>query len=98
MAKNLTEALAALTEAASGKTSRVHKSLPGPLIPPRIPARTGASKPIAAAAVGDSWKPKGEKTLITSDGLFSIYFPETIESIIGGKVITVGAIKTETPA
>ncbi len=99
MAKDLTEALAALTEAASGKTSRVDKSLPEPRIPPAILARTGASKPVAAAAAaGDSWTLKGENTIITSDGLFSIYFPETLESIIGGKVITVGAIKTETPA
>lgn len=97
MAKDLTEALAALTEAASGKTSRVDKSLPDPRIPPAIPARTGASKPIAAAAVGDAWTPKGEKIWETSDGLFSIYFPETLESTIEGKIVTIGAIKTEVP-
>ena len=52
----------------------------------------------AAAAAGDSWTLKGENTLITSDGLFAIYFPETLEATIGGKVVTVGAIKTEAPA
>ena len=97
MAKDLTEALAAMTEAASGKTSRVDKSLPDPRIPPAIPARTGSSKPIAAASVGDAWTPKGEKIWETSDGLFSIYFPETLESTIEGKIVTIGAIKTEAP-
>lgn len=99
MSKDLTEALHALTVAASGKTSRVDKTLPEARVPSSIPARTGASGPIAAAAAaGDSWTLKGENTLITSDGLFAIYFPETLEANIGGKLVTVGAIKTEAPA
>lgn len=93
MAKDLTEALAALTEAASGKTSRVDKSLPDSRIPPAIPSRTGASKPIASAASGDSWTLKGAKTVTSTDGVFTLYFPETIESTLENKVITVGAIK-----
>ena len=97
MAKDHTEALHALTEAATGQTSRVDKTLPGPRVPPAIPARTGASGPISAAASGDSWELKGEKTWETSDGLFSIYFPETLEATIGGKIITLGAIKTVAP-
>jgi len=43
MSKDLTEALHALTVAASGQTSRVDKTLPEPRVPSSIPARTGAS-------------------------------------------------------
>lgn len=98
MAKDLTEALHALTQAATGQTSRVDKTLPGPRVPPSIPARTGASGPIAAAATGDSWELKGEDTITTTDGLFTIYYPETLESTIQNVIITIGATKKVTPA
>lgn len=104
MAKDLTEALAALTEAASGKTSRVDKSLPDPRIPPAIPARTGSSKPILAQGMsGTGFELAAEKTIATSDGLFTIYFPKTIKATVSGaidgvqttSVVTVGVIKEE---
>lgn len=49
MAKDLTEALQALTEQAAGQTSRVDRTLPTARVPPAIPARSGSSGPIAAA-------------------------------------------------
>jgi hypothetical protein len=98
MARDLTEALRALTDkATSGQTSRVDKALPERANPPAIPARSGSAGPVTTAAVGDSWELKGEKTWATSDGLFTIYFPETLESAIGGKTLTIGAIKAVTP-
>lgn len=97
MAKDLTAALQALTEQAAGQTSRVDRSLPAARVPSAIPARTGASGPISAVSSGDSFALKGEKTIASSDGLFTLYFPETLEATIGGKVVTLGAIKTVTP-
>lgn len=96
MAKDLTEALRALTEAGAGQTSRRDTRLPDVTARPNIPQRTGSAGPKYAATSGDSWALKGEKTMATSDGLFTIYYPETLESTIGSKVITIGAIKTET--
>lgn len=97
MAKDLTEALQALTEQAAGQTSRVDRTLPTARVPPAIPPRSGSSGPITAVDNGDSFALKGEKTIASSDGLFTLYFPETLEATIGGKVVTLGAIKTETP-
>lgn len=97
MAKDLTAALQALTEQAAGQTSRVDRTLPTARVPPAIPARSGSSGPITAAAAGDSFTLKGEKTVASSDGLFTLYFPETLEATIGGKVVTLGAIKVATP-
>jgi hypothetical protein len=97
MAKDLTEALRALTEQSGGLTSRVDKTLPAPRVPSAIPARSGASGPISSATGGDAWELKGEKTWATTDGLFTLYMPETLKSNIGGKLITIGAIKTEAP-
>jgi len=97
MAKDLTAALQALTEQASGQTSRVDRSLPAARVPSAIPPRTGASGPKSTVANGDSFALKGEETIASSDGLFTLYFPETLEATIGGKVVTLGAIKVVTP-
>lgn len=97
MAKDLTAALQALTEQASGQTSRVDRALPSARVPPAIPPRSGSSGPITAVDNGDSFALKGEKTIASSDGLFTLYFPDTLEATIGGKVVTLGAIKTATP-
>lgn len=97
MAKDLTSALQALTEQASGQTSRIDRALPTARVPPAIPPRSGSSGPISAVAVGDSFTLTGEKTVASSDGLFTLYFPETLEATIGGKVVTLGAIKGVTP-
>jgi len=93
MAKDLTEALRALTEQSGGQTSRVDKSLAAPRVPSAIPERTGTSGPISSAKTGDSWTLKGAKTLTSTDGIFTFYFPETIEAPLENKIITVGAIK-----
>lgn len=97
MAKDLTEALRALTEAGAGQTSRRDTRLPDANARSNIPQRTGSSGPKYSSAAGDSWELKGAKTMATSDGLFTIYYPETLESIIKNKTITIGAIKAETP-
>lgn len=50
MAKDLTEALRALTESGAGQTSRVDKALPDRPNPPAIPSRTGTAGRIPGAA------------------------------------------------
>lgn len=45
MAKDLTAALARLTDEASGTTSRMDKALPGGVPAPDIPARVGIGRP-----------------------------------------------------
>lgn len=95
MAKDLTAALQALTEQAQGQTSRVNKTLPAAKDATAIPERTGSSGPIySTAASGNTLELKDEKTIITSDGLFTIYFPNTAETTAGDKVLTLGAIKS----
>lgn len=98
MAKDLTEALHALTEAATGQTSRVDKTLPGPRVPPAIPARTGESGPIAGGTGGGIASPLTETAFSdrefyatgwkTTDELFTLpaikkmKFKDALESII----------------
>lgn len=96
MAKDLSAALQALTEEAQGMTSRVNKRLPAAKNATEIPDRIGISGPISASATGNYLTLKGEKTIATSDGLFTIYFPETAESILSNKTVTFGAIKVVT--
>ena len=95
MPKDLTAALQALTEGAQGQTSRVNKMLAAAKSATGIPERSGSSGPIysSAAGGGSALTLKGEKTIVTSDGLFSIYFPETVEATVSDKVLTIGAIK-----
>lgn len=60
MAKDLTAALQALTEAAQGQTSRVDKSLPEPKAVSAIPLRSGSSGPIAGTGAGGIASPLTE--------------------------------------
>lgn len=104
MAKDLTEALQSLTERAAGQTSRVDKALPARPNPPAIPARTGTAGPIyGTGAGGTGFELAAEKTIASSDGLFTIYFPKTIKARVSGNIdgvpktsiVTVGVIKDE---
>lgn len=52
MAKDLTAALHALTEAADGQTTRVDRALPAVKVPAAIPARVGSSGVITGASGG----------------------------------------------
>lgn len=97
MAKDLTAALHALTEAAQGQTSRVDRSLPEAKAASAIPTRSGSSGPIMADSRGNAFVLKGEKTLVSSDGLISLYFPETLEGVVGEKTVTIGAIVAVAP-
>lgn len=106
MAKDLTEALRALTEPSAGLTSRRDKSLLERQDPPAIPARTGSAGPVATTGAGGTgFELYPEKTMTTSDGLFTIYYPKTIKALVSGsiggeyitKIVTVGVIKEEAP-
>lgn len=82
MAKDLAEALRALTEGASGQTSRVDKTLPAPRVPSAIPERTGVSGPLATPGAGGIASPLTETAFAdrefyatgwkTTDGLFTL--------------------------
>lgn len=82
MAKDLTEALQALTERASGQTSRVDKALPARPNAPAIPARTGAAGPLATGSGAGIASPLTETAFAdrefyatgwkTTDGLFTL--------------------------
>lgn len=106
MARDLTDALRALTEAGSGQTSRRDTRLPGSANPPEIPERTGTSGPkFSAGAAGTGFTLHGEKTIESTDGLFTIYFPKTIKARVDGengsaetpKIVTVGVIEAVDP-
>lgn len=106
MAKDLTEALRALTEPSAGLTSRRDKSLLERQNPPGIQARTGSAGPVyGEGAGGTGFELYPEKTMTTSDGLFTIYYPKTIKARVSGsiggeyitKIVTVGVIKEEAP-
>ena len=83
MAKDLTEALRAMTESAQGQTTRVDKSLPAARPAPPIGERSGSSGPIIGLGAGRSiTSPLTEEDIAareyytdgwtTSDGLFTL--------------------------
>ena len=87
MSKDLTEALRALTEGSAGQTTRQDKKLPESRPSPSVPARTGASGPVAQKAPysssGGVASPLTEttyasrtfwptKTMTSTDGVFQI--------------------------
>jgi len=97
MAKDLTAALHALTEQANGQTTRVDKSLPAVKVAPPIPERVGSSGIISGAGGGVGFALNGEKTVSSTDGLLTFYFPETLRTTIGLTTLDVGVIVKTTP-
>ena len=97
MAKDLTAALHALTVEAQGQTTRQNKALPAVKEATEIPARTGASGPVRSTGGDGSFSLGGERVLQTSDGIFSFYFPETLQSVVGGQAVMVGVIVKGVP-
>jgi hypothetical protein len=95
MAKDLTEALRALTESGAGQTSRVDKALPSRPNPPAIPQRVGTAGPIYAGATDLAFSLDGEKTYTSSDGLFTIVFTDSIKTFIESKLVTFGVLTVE---
>lgn len=95
MAKDLTEALQSLTERASGQTSRVDKALPARPNPPAIPARTGSAGPVYASGTGQVFALDGEKTYTSSDGLFTIVFPDSLRGFVGTDDVTWGVMTVD---
>lgn len=90
MAKDLTEALRALTDkATSGQTSRVDKALPVRANPPAITARSGSAGPLEGAANTGIASPLTETAFSdrkfysggwkTADGLFTLPAIKTIK-------------------
>lgn len=83
MAKDLTAALAALSEQAAGSNTRSDKSLPGANPVTAIPARSGSAKPGGTGGTGSIASPLteqaystrafwAEKAITSTDGLFVI--------------------------
>lgn len=108
LTKDLTEALRALTESGAGQTSRRDTLLPAPEAKPSIPQRTGSSGPKYGngESGGTGFTLHGEKTIESTDGLFTIYFPKTIKARVSGeaggtevspKIVTVGVIEAVDP-
>lgn len=60
MAKDLTAALAALSEQAAGSTTRADKSLPAATPVTAIPARSGSAKPGSSGGTGSIASPLTE--------------------------------------
>lgn len=96
MAKDLTAALHALTMEAQGQTTRQDKALPAVKEATEIPVRTGASGPISAAGAGTGFALRGEKTVASTDGLLTFYFPETLGAKVSDKNVVVGVIEVKT--
>lgn len=96
MAKDLTAALHALTVEAQGQTTRQNKVLPAVKEATEIPARTGASGPISSPGAGTGFTLGGDKTVTSTDGLLTFYFPETIGATVGEKKVVVGVIEVKT--
>lgn len=97
MAKDLTAALAALTEQASGSSSREDRSLPPAAAPTLVTQRVG--RPSSKSATGGAgiagpliesnypartWWP--DRTLLSTDGLFAwTYKPLKSVTMVDGK-------------
>lgn len=92
MSKELTEALRILTEQA-----KASKSEP--------PAERGAAPAVKSAALlgggvpggsGADFTLAGAKTIVSSDGLFALVFPDTLKRTMGNAEVTVPVIKKVT--
>jgi hypothetical protein len=92
MAKDLTAALHALTVEAQGQTTRQDKALPAVKEATAIPPRSGASGPVGTGAGGTGFQLNGEKTVASTDGLLTFYFPETLRATVGVTTVDVGVI------
>lgn len=89
MSKDLTDALRALTEQANG-TSPEPMKLRG-----NAPAAISAALPSGAQQGTGSkdFAVGGTKTMVSTDGLFALVFPDTLNTTISGVQYTVGVIK-----
>lgn len=92
MAKDLTAALAALSEQAAGSTTRADKSLPAATPVAAIPARGGSAKPGEAGGTGSIASPLTEQAYATR----TFWADKTITSTDGVLVIKVKPIKQMT--
>jgi hypothetical protein len=92
MAKDLTEALHAMTVEAQGQSTRVDKVLPAVKEATAIPTRSGSSGPVGAGSGGTGFVLNGEKTVSSTDGLLTFYFPDTLRATIGVTTVDVGVI------
>lgn len=87
MAKDLTDAWAALSEEAAGSTTRKDSALPAPKSKSAIPERSGSAKPASGSGSGSLAGPLTEtaysdrtrwanRTLTSTDGIFTwVYAP-----------------------
>ena len=92
MAKDLTAALAALSEQAAGSNTRSDKSLPGANPVTAIPARSGSAKPGSTGGTGSIASPLSEQPYATR----TFWSDKTITSTDGLLVLKVKPIKQMT--
>ena len=92
-ARDLTEALDKLTQpTSSGAPDAPKLRGEAPVVKSSALIAGGAG-----GGAGATFTATGAMTIITSDGLFAISFPETLETNYGADVMTLGVIKKVTP-
>lgn len=94
MAKDLTDALAALTEQAQGITSRRDKKLPADKNPDPIPSRTGTPKANSPSSSGAIASPLTETAYVDRQFYTTMSLPTT-DGILWARVRPVKMIKFE---
>ena len=85
--KDLTEALRQLTEQAQPAETQA---------PPRGSAARVVSAAVPSGGVakgGATFAPGGAQTFTSTDGLFTLSFPETLVTTLGDSELTIGVIK-----
>lgn len=95
MSKDLTEALRAMM-AGDANTNIMPALKPrgaAPAVTSAAPLPGGASAP----AGNNSFTADGAKTMVSTDGLFALVFPDTLKTTLGGAVLTVPVVKKVTP-
>lgn len=95
MKDDLAQSVRAISQAGTLKNKR----LPAASTPPVIPPRAGASAPITQASSGSGSVDMtlgGPKTYTTTDGVFTLSFPESASATVGTKVLTFPAINAVT--
>lgn len=94
VSKDLTEALRAMMEQGDSATNVVPKPR-GSAPAVESSALLGASP--AAKSGGSDLAAGGTKTIMSSDGLFTLVFPDVLKATIAGSEYTIPVIKKVTP-
>lgn len=79
----------------SSDGTRRNKELPAAKSAPAIPDRVGAADHLtqsSASSGGVDMTLRGAKTVTSTDGLITIFYPESAEVVVGATTITIPAI------